>query len=103
MSPQRTGMRSTYTSFFSLIKPTNYNCAMPRESMQYDVVVVGAGPAGLAAAIRGKQLASDVSVRGVGKGSQGGAPLLSGPGMEPIRLAGLIPHREAHGRPVQHP
>jgi len=76
---------------------------MPRESMQYDVVVVGAGPAGLAAAIRVKQLASDVSVCVIEKGSEVGAHILSGAVMDPIGLSELIPDWKAKGAPVNTP
>jgi electron-transferring-flavoprotein dehydrogenase len=74
--------------------------AMPRESMQYDVVVVGAGPAGLAAAIRVKQLAADVSVCVLEKGSEVGAHILSGAVMDPRALDELIPDWKAKGAPV---
>jgi len=73
---------------------------MPRESMQYDVVVVGAGPAGLAAAIRVKQLAADVSVCVLEKGSEVGAHILSGAVMDPRALDELIPDWKARGAPV---
>src|SRR3979409_1827266 len=54
----------------------------PRESMEFDVVIVGAGPSGIAAAIRLKQLNADLTIVVVAKGSEVGAPLLSaaGPG-----------------------
>jgi electron-transferring-flavoprotein dehydrogenase len=74
---------------------------MPRESMQYDVVVVGAGPAGLAAAIRVKQLAADVSVCVLEKGSEVGAHILSGAVMDPRALDELIPDWKAKGAPVR--
>ena len=68
----------------------------PRESMDYDVVIVGAGPAGLAASIRLKQLAAesgkDLSVCVVEKGSQVGAHILSGNVFEPRALNELIPN-----------
>src|SRR5579862_2087167 len=63
----------------------------PRESMEFDVVVVGAGPAGLATAIRLKQRAPDASVVVVEKGSEVGAHILSGAVIDPIGLDSLIP------------
>src|SRR6478672_10345128 len=77
--------------------------AMPRESMKYDVVVVGAGPAGLAAAIRIKQLAADVSVCVLEKGSEVGAHILSGAVMDPRALNELIPDWKAKGAPLNTP
>ena len=69
--------------------------AVERESMEYDIVVVGAGPGGLATAIRLKQLAAEagreVSVCVLEKGSEPGAHILSGAIMDPKALAELFP------------
>jgi electron-transferring-flavoprotein dehydrogenase len=63
----------------------------PRESMEFDVVIVGAGPAGLASAIRLKQLSPETTVVVVEKGSEVGAHILSGAVMDPIALDRLLP------------
>src|SRR6201995_2628878 len=63
----------------------------PRESMEFDVVIVGAWPSGLAAAIRLKQLNADLSIVVVEKGSEVGAHILSGAVIDPVSLDKLIP------------
>src|SRR3989304_9612537 len=73
--------------------------------MEFDVVIVGAGPAGLAAAIRLKQLAAetgkDISVVVLEKGSQVGAHILSGAVIDPVALDRLLPDWREQGSPLQ--
>jgi len=77
----------------------------PRETMEFDMVIVGAGPAGLAAAIRLKQLAAetgkDVSVVVLEKGSQVGAHILSGAVIDPVALDRLLPDWREQDSPLQ--
>jgi electron-transferring-flavoprotein dehydrogenase len=76
--------------------------ARPRESMNFDVVIVGAGPAGLSAAIRLKQLDAKTSVLVVEKGSEVGAHILSGAVIDPIGLDSLLPEwRQDPDRPLK--
>jgi electron-transferring-flavoprotein dehydrogenase len=72
-----------------------------REAMEFDVVIVGAGPAGLAAAIRLKQLAPESSVVVVEKGSEVGAHILSGAVIDPVGLDRLIPEWRNEDTPVK--
>jgi electron-transferring-flavoprotein dehydrogenase len=86
------------------IRPSNGSGLPERESMEFDAVVVGAGPAGLSAAIRLKQLAAekgtDISVVVLEKGSEAGAHILSGAVIDPAGLNAVVPGWQSEGAPV---
>jgi electron-transferring-flavoprotein dehydrogenase len=75
----------------------------PREAMEFDIVIVGGGPSGLAAAIRLKQLNPDMAVCLVEKGGEIGAHILSGAVLEPRALNELIPDWKEKGAPLDTP
>ncbi len=83
------------------------NDVTERETMEFDVVIVGAGPAGLAAAIRLKQLAAEsgkeLSVVVLEKGSQVGAHIVSGAVIDPVALDRLLPEWREQGAPLDTP
>ena len=107
LTPPRYNSRQTKETVLSTASPTSGALIEqygPRDTMEVDVLIVGAGPAGLAAAIRLKQLASsqgkDIAVTVLEKGSEPGAHILSGAVMDPRALSELLPNWKELGAPL---
>jgi electron-transferring-flavoprotein dehydrogenase len=84
-----------------MAEPTSEQELPAREAMEFDVVIVGAGPAGLAAAIKLKQISSGINVVVVEKGSEVGAHILSGAVIDPVGLNRLLPGWEGEDTPIK--
>src|SRR5499427_7857652 len=99
--PTRQGKRIAAESGAPMNAEVSAEALPAREAMEFDVAIVGAGPAGLAAAIHLKQLAPDTSVVLIEKGSEVGAHILSGAVIDPIGLDRLLPDWRSEDTPIK--